>query len=45
MKESDRITALVRGFRALGGDIEELADGFHVRGSRRLRGGRADASG
>ena len=33
-KESDRITALVRGFQALGADAEELADGFHIRGSR-----------
>ena len=45
VKESDRISALVRGFRALGGDVEELADGFHLRGGRRLRGGEADAAG
>ncbi len=45
VKESDRISALVRGFRALGADVEELSDGFHLRGSRRLRGGRADAAG
>jgi 3-phosphoshikimate 1-carboxyvinyltransferase len=45
VKESDRITALVRGFQALGADIEELTDGFHVSGSRRLRGGHADAAG
>ena len=45
VKESDRISALVRGFRALGADIEEFSDGFHLRGSRRLRGGRADAAG
>ena len=38
VKESDRISALVRGFRALGADVEEFADGFHLRGSRRLRG-------
>jgi 3-phosphoshikimate 1-carboxyvinyltransferase len=44
-KESDRISALVRGFQALGADVEELSDGFHLRGSRRLRGGRADAAG
>ena len=45
VKESDRITSLVRGFQALGADVEELADGFHLRGARRLRGGEADAMG
>jgi 3-phosphoshikimate 1-carboxyvinyltransferase len=45
VKESDRISALVRGFQALGADIEEFTDGFHLRGSRRLRGGDADAAG
>jgi 3-phosphoshikimate 1-carboxyvinyltransferase len=45
VKESDRIGALVRGFQALGADVEEFTDGFHLRGSRRLRGGHADAAG
>ena len=45
VKESDRISALVRGFAALGADVEEFRDGFHLRGSRRLRGGQADAAG
>jgi 3-phosphoshikimate 1-carboxyvinyltransferase len=45
VKESDRISALVRGFHALGADVEELRDGFHLRGSRRLRGGHVDAEG
>jgi 3-phosphoshikimate 1-carboxyvinyltransferase len=45
VKESDRITALVRGFQAMGADVEEFSDGFHLRGSRRLRGGEADAVG
>ncbi len=45
VKESDRISALVRGFQALGADIVELADGFHLRGDRPLRGGEADAVG
>jgi 3-phosphoshikimate 1-carboxyvinyltransferase len=45
VKESDRISALVRGFRALGADVEEFSDGFHLRGSRKLRGGHADAAG
>ena len=44
VKESDRISALAAGLRALGADIEEFPDGFHVRG-RRLKGGVADASG
>ena len=44
-KESDRIADLAAGLRALGGQIEELEDGFHVVGNRRLRGGTADASG
>ncbi|HKY22616.1 MAG TPA: 3-phosphoshikimate 1-carboxyvinyltransferase [Vicinamibacterales bacterium] len=45
VKESDRISALVRGFRSLGADVEEFTDGFHLRGSRRLKGGQADAAG
>ena len=45
VKESDRISALVRGFRNLGGDVEEFSDGFHLRGARRLTGGHADAAG
>ncbi len=44
-KESDRIAALVRGLAALGADVDEAADGFVVRGTRRLRGGTADAAG
>lgn len=43
VKESDRITALVEGLRALGADADELADGFHVRGGTRLTGGTANA--
>jgi 3-phosphoshikimate 1-carboxyvinyltransferase len=45
VKESDRISALVAGLRALGADADELPDGFHVRGSRRLAGGVVDAAG
>ncbi len=45
VKESDRIRAVVNGLRALGGEVDELPDGFHVRGARRLRGGRADSAG
>jgi 3-phosphoshikimate 1-carboxyvinyltransferase len=43
VKESDRITGLVRGLRGLGADAEELPDGFAVRGPARLRGGACDA--
>lgn len=43
VKESDRIAALVDGIRRMGGDIDEFADGFHVRGARRLAGGEVDA--
>lgn len=43
-KESDRISALVNGLRALGADADELPDGFHVRGTRRLLGGEVDAA-
>jgi 3-phosphoshikimate 1-carboxyvinyltransferase len=42
VKESDRITALVTGLRAMGADAEELQDGFHIR-ARRLDGGVVDA--
>lgn len=45
VKESDRISALVRGLRSLGAEIEELPDGFEVSGTRRLAGGVADAAG
>jgi 3-phosphoshikimate 1-carboxyvinyltransferase len=45
VKESDRISALAAGLRALGGHIDEFPDGFHVRGARRLTGGTAHAAG
>jgi 3-phosphoshikimate 1-carboxyvinyltransferase len=44
VKESDRITSLAEGLRALGADIDERPDGFHIR-ARRLTGGEADAKG
>ena len=43
VKESDRISALTDGLRRMGADIDELPDGFHVRGQQRLRGGEVDA--
>jgi 3-phosphoshikimate 1-carboxyvinyltransferase len=49
VKESDRIAALVAGFRALGIDADERTDGFVIagpaNGSARPSGGRADARG
>ncbi len=36
---------LAAGLTALGGEVEERADGFSVRPTRRLRGGTADAAG
>jgi 3-phosphoshikimate 1-carboxyvinyltransferase len=44
VKESDRITALAAGFRALGARIDEYDDGFQIQ-SRPLTGGSADAVG
>ena len=43
-KESDRIAVLVSGLRRLGGTVDELPDGFHVRSST-LTGGTVDAAG
>jgi 3-phosphoshikimate 1-carboxyvinyltransferase len=45
MKESDRIATVVEGLRGLGADIEATADGFAVRGTGGLRGGRIAAHG
>ena len=45
-KESDRISAVVAGLRALGADIEETEDGFVVRGDGSpLPGGTIDSHG
>jgi 3-phosphoshikimate 1-carboxyvinyltransferase len=45
LKESDRIAAVVEGLRGLGADAEATEDGFVVRGTGGLRGGRIDARG
>jgi 3-phosphoshikimate 1-carboxyvinyltransferase len=45
VKESDRIATVVGGLRALGAEIEDAPDGFAVRGTGRLRGGRIEARG
>jgi 3-phosphoshikimate 1-carboxyvinyltransferase len=44
VKESDRITALVTGFRSMGVDAVERPDGFVIEG-RHPSGGTADAAG
>jgi 3-phosphoshikimate 1-carboxyvinyltransferase len=45
VKESDRIATVVEGLRGLGANIEALPDGFVVRGTGGLRGGRLHAHG
>jgi len=45
VKEVDRIDAVVDGLRGLGADIEGTPDGFVVRGSGGLRGGRISSRG
>jgi 3-phosphoshikimate 1-carboxyvinyltransferase len=45
VKESDRIDTVVEGLRGLGAEIEAAPDGFLVRGTGGLRGGRLDARG
>jgi 3-phosphoshikimate 1-carboxyvinyltransferase len=44
VKESDRISALAEGFRAMGAAIEEFDDGFTLE-ARPLTGGSVDAAG
>ena len=44
VKESDRITALVTGFRAMGVTATERPDGFVIEGSSQPTGGTADAA-
>ncbi len=43
VKESDRISALVDGLRAMGADADEAPDGFMIRGTTRLTGGAVNA--
>jgi 3-phosphoshikimate 1-carboxyvinyltransferase len=45
VKESDRIRSIVDGIRALGGEIEELQDGFAIEGPQQLTGGHIETSG
>jgi 3-phosphoshikimate 1-carboxyvinyltransferase len=44
-KESDRIAAVVEALNALGAEVEALEDGFVVRGTGGLRGGRMESRG
>ena len=44
VKESDRISMLARGFRAIGVDVDEYDDGFTIHGGPPA-GGEADAAG
>jgi 3-phosphoshikimate 1-carboxyvinyltransferase len=44
-KESDRISGIVEGLAGLGAEIEARPDGFAVRGTQGLRGGKLDARG
>lgn len=44
VKESDRITSLARGFRALGAGVVEYEDGFRLE-ARPLTGGTVDSAG
>jgi len=41
VKESDRLSAIVEGLRALGADVTESEDGFEIRGAGRADWGRA----
>lgn len=43
VKESDRIKTTAELIRNLGGECEELPDGFIIRGREKLRGGNADS--
>lgn len=45
VKESDRIRTVVTGLSALGAQIEELPDGFRIKGQTTFRGGQAQSHG
>ncbi|HYH62820.1 MAG TPA: 3-phosphoshikimate 1-carboxyvinyltransferase, partial [Solirubrobacterales bacterium] len=44
-KESDRVATVVEAVNAMGGDAEAFEDGFSVRGTHGLRGGRVSSHG
>ena len=43
VKESDRIRTTAELIRNIGGEVEELEDGFIIRGKKKLRGGDIDS--
>jgi 3-phosphoshikimate 1-carboxyvinyltransferase len=45
IKESDRVSTVANGIRAMGGQIEEFDDGFAIEGPQSLRGGRVETAG
>ena len=45
IKESDRVSTVANGIRAMGGEIEEFEDGFAIEGPQSLKGGRVDTAG
>ena len=45
VKESDRVRAMAVGLTAMGADLEELEDGWQIRGPVALQGARVDARG
>jgi 3-phosphoshikimate 1-carboxyvinyltransferase len=45
VKETDRISAMVKNLRALGAEVEEYADGLRVGGRTTLRGARLESFG
>jgi len=45
VKETDRITTVVEGLRAMDVEVEEFEDGLEVVGGRKLKGARIDSFG
>jgi 3-phosphoshikimate 1-carboxyvinyltransferase len=45
IKESDRVSTVANGIRAMGGEIEEFDDGFAIEGPQSLKGGRVETAG
>ncbi|MCH7819160.1 MAG: 3-phosphoshikimate 1-carboxyvinyltransferase [Candidatus Marinimicrobia bacterium] len=45
VKESDRISLLIKGLRSIGIEAEEFEDGFSVRGNQSIIGGETDTGG
>lgn len=45
VKESDRIGAVAKNLRAMGAEVEELSDGWRIKGGQRLHGAEVDSFG